>query len=169
MSRNEMIDRLTKLGEQTISQAAVALGKNRALTEKLETVVKSGMAVKDEVEGNVKVVLDRINLKNPVDVDGIKSRLDALESDIEGLIGDLSGRVSELTRRVAELRGRIAGEPANDAVEVTVVEEAPVVEEPASELGAMTVKALRDLAATRGIEVPSRIRKADLIELIEAA
>ena len=36
-------------------------------------------------------------------------------------------------------------------------------------LSGLTVKALRALAAERNIEVPNRIRKADLIALIEAA
>ena len=62
MAPQAVIDRLTKLGEQTVNQAAEALSKNKALQEKLETVVKSGLAVKDEVEGNVKVVIDRLNL-----------------------------------------------------------------------------------------------------------
>ena len=97
MAKQAVIDRLTKLGEQTVSQAAEAFSKNKALQEKLETVVKSGLAVKDEVEGNVKVVIDRFNLKNAVDLDGIKTRLDTLETDIESLLGDLGTRVADLT------------------------------------------------------------------------
>ena len=171
MARKAVIDRLTKLGEQTVNQAAEALSKNKGLQEKLETVVKSGLAVKDEVEGNVKVVIDRLNLKNAVDVDGIKGRLDALETDIEGLLGELSGRVSELTNRVTELRGKIIGTPANDTpIEVEVEAVAPVVEPNAQdELESLTVKALKDLASERGITVPNRIRKADLIALINQA
>ena len=165
MAPQAVIDRLTKLGEQTVNQAAEALSKNKALQEKLETVVKSGLAVKDEVEGNVKVVIDRLNLKNAVDLDSIKGRLDALETDIEGLLGDLSTRVSDLTNRVTDLRHKISGTTANDEV---VAEVEPTIEsEPGLE--ALTVKALRALAAERNIEVPNRIRKADLIALIEAA
>ena len=173
MARKAVIDRLTKLGEQTVSQAAEALSKNKALQEKLETVVKSGLAVKDEVEGNVKVVIDRLNLKNAVDLDGIKGRLDALETDIEGLLGELSGRVADLTNRVTELRSRIVGTPANDQVTTVTVVEEPVAEvesnidEPA--LDTLTVKALRTLAGVRGIKVPNRIRYADLIALIQDA
>jgi uncharacterized protein YqgV (UPF0045/DUF77 family) len=173
MAKQAVIDRLTKLGEQTVSQAAEALSKNKALQDKLETVVKSGLAVKDEVEGNVKVVIDRFNLKNAVDLDGIKTRLDTLETDIEGLLGDLSARVSELTNRVTDLRSRVSGAPVNDDVVVAPVVEpapAPVVEAAAeTTLSGLTVKALRALAAERNIEVPNRIRKADLIALIEAA
>ena len=165
MAPQAVIDRLTKLGEQTVNQAAEALSKNKALQEKLETVVKSGLAVKDEVEGNVKVVIDRLNLKNAVDLDSIKGRLDALESDIEGLLGDLSTRVADLTNRVTDLRHKISGTTANDEV---VVDEEPTIE-PEPGLEALTVKALRALAAERNIEVPNRIRKADLIALIEAA
>ena len=165
MAPQAVIDRLTKLGEQTVNQAAEALSKNKALQEKLETVVKSGLAVKDEVEGNVKVVIDRLNLKNAVDLDSIKGRLDALETDIEGLLGDLSNRVADLTNRVTDLRHKISGTTANDEV---VAEVEPTIEsEPGLE--ALTVKALRALAAERSIEVPNRIRKADLIALIEAA
>jgi hypothetical protein len=165
MAPQAVIDRLTKLGEQTVNQAAEALSKNKALQEKLETVVKSGLAVKDEVEGNVKVVIDRLNLKNAVDLDSIKGRLDALETDIEGLLGDLSTRVADLTNRVTDLRHKISGTTANDEV---VAEVEPTIEsEPGLE--ALTVKALRALAAERSIEVPNRIRKADLSALIEAA
>ena len=165
MAPQAVIDRLTKLGEQTVNQAAEALSKNKALQEKLETVVKSGLAVKDEVEGNVKVVIDRLNLKNAVDLDSIKGRLDALETDIEGLLGDLSTRVSDLTNRVTDLRHKISGTTANDEV---IADVEPTIEsEPGLE--ALTVKALRALAAERNIEVPNRIRKADLIALIEAA
>ena len=46
MAPQAVIDRLTKLGEQTVSQAAEALSKNKALQGKLETVVKSGLASK---------------------------------------------------------------------------------------------------------------------------
>lgn len=173
MTRRAVIDRLTKFGEQTVSQAAEVLSKNKVLQEKLETVVKSGLAVKDEVEGNVKVVIDRLNLKNAVDLDAIKGRLDALETDIEGLLGELSSRVTDLTSRVTDLRSRLIGTPANDqANPVTVVEE-PVaeidssIEEPALET--LTVKALRTLAGERSIAVPNRIRKADLIALIQGA
>ena len=84
MVRKAMIERLTKLGEQTVNQAAEVLGKNKTLQDKLETVVKGGMAVKDEVEGNVKVVIDRLNLKNAVDLDGIKERLEPDEMVAEG-------------------------------------------------------------------------------------
>ena len=171
MAPQAVIDRLTKLGEQTVSQAAEALSKNKALQGKLETVVKSGLAVKDEVEGNVKVVIDRLNLKNAVDLDGVKSRLDALESDIEGLLGDLSARVTDLTNRVAELRNKVTSTPANDEP-VAAPAPAPVVaDEVEAEPGleALTVKALRALAAERAIAVPNRIRKADLIALIEQA
>jgi hypothetical protein len=167
MARKAVLDRLTKLGEQTVSQAADALSKNKALQEKLETVVKSGLAVKDEVEGNVKVIIDRLNFKNAVDLDGIKGRLDALEADIEGLLGELSGRVTDLTSRVTDLRSRLTGKPVNDEVVEAAVVEVAVVEEPT--LDALTVKALRTLADERGITVPNRIRKADLIALIQGA
>ncbi len=171
MARKAVIDRLTKFGEQTVSQAAEALTKNKVLQEKLETVVKSGLAVKDEVEGNVKVVMDRLNLKGAVDLDGIKGRLDALETDIEGLLSELSGRVTELTTRVSDLRSRIVGTPVNDdIVTVTVIEDEPVAEETADDsLENLTVKALRIVASERGITVPNRIRKADLIALIQGA
>ena len=169
MAPQAVIDRLTKLGEQTVNQAAEALSKNKALQEKLETVVKSGLAVKDEVEGNVKVVIDRLNLKNAVDLDSIKGRLDTLETDIEGLLGDLSARVTDLTNRVTDLRHKISGTTANDEVVVAVEPTIEPTVESKPGLEALTVKALRALAAERSIEVPNRIRKADLIALIEAA
>lgn len=173
MVRKAMIERLTKLGEQTVNQAAEVLGKNKTLQDKLETVVKGGMAVKDEVEGNVKVVIDRLNLKNAVDLDGIKERLDSLESDIENLLGELSGRVASLTSRVGDLHSKLTGNAVNDETieAVEVVETRVAAEAPAAEasLAGLTVKALRELATERKIEVPTRILKVDLIALIEAA
>lgn len=167
MVRKAMIERLTKLGEQTVNQAAEVLSNNKALQDKIETVVKSGLAVKDEVEGNVKIVIDRLNLKNAVDLDGIKKRLDSLEGDIENLLGELSGRVTSLTSRVSELHSKLTGNAVNDeTAEVVVVVEAPVAE---ASLAGLTVKALRELAAERNIEVPTRILKVDLIALIKAA
>ena len=168
MSRKTVVKRLVKLGEQTVTQAAEALSKNRGLQDKLETVVKSGLAVKDEVEGNVKVVIDRLNLKSSVDVDAIKGRIDALESDIESLLGELSNRVSDLTGRVSDLRARIIGKPANDEPIATPTVATPKVAEEPLGLEFLTVKSLRALAAERGIEVPSRILKADLLALIKA-
>jgi tetrahydromethanopterin S-methyltransferase subunit G len=173
MVRKAMIERLTKLGEQTVNQAAEVLGKNKTLQDKLETVVKGGMAVKDEVEGNVKVVIDRLNLKNAVDLDGIKERLDSLESDIENLLGELSGRVASLTSRVGDLHSKLTGNALNDeTIEAVEVVETPIAAAaPAAEasLAGLTVKALRELATERKIEVPTRILKVDLIALIEAA
>jgi hypothetical protein len=103
-----------------------------------------------------------------VDVDAIKGRIDALESDIEGLLGELSSRVSDLTGRVSDLRDRIIGRPANDQPAAAAVKVAPIAATEPVALEYLTVKSLRALAAERGIEVPSRILKADLLALIEA-
>ena len=83
------------------------------------------------------------------------------------MVSDLQERIGDLSQRVVTLEGvRVVTEvPANEPV----IAETPVpAVETAADLAENTVAVLRTIAADRNIDVPRRIRKAELINLILA-
>ena len=144
------------------------------VTEVREQLVKSAEDLKDRVNNAVESgknkgqdLIDKINIGKAVDLDTLRSRLEGLEQDLETLVSDLQERIGDLSQRVADLRGaRVVTEvPANEPV----IAETPVPAiETAADLAENTVAVLRTIAADRNIDVPRRIRKAELINLILA-
>lgn len=158
---------------KSVVKNILAKGEER-VTEVREQLVKGAEDLKDKVNSAVESsrnkgqdLIEKINIGKAVDLETLKSRLEGLEQDLESLVSDLQERIGDLSQRVADLRGaRVVTEtPANEPA----VDEVPeVVVETAADLAENTVAALRTIAAERNIDVPRRIRKAELIQLILA-
>ena len=158
---------------QSVVKNLLAKSEER-VTEVREQLVKSAEDLKDRVNNAVESgknkgqdLIDKINIGKAVDLDTLRGRLEGLEQDLETLVSDLQERIGDLSQRVADLRGaRVVTEvPANEPV----IAETPVPAiEPAADLAETTVAVLRTIAADRNIDVPRRIRKAELINLILA-
>ena len=158
---------------QSVVKNLLAKSEER-VTEVREQLVKSAEDLKDRVNNAVESgknkgqdLIDKINIGKAVDLDTLRGRLEGLEQDLETLVSDLQERIGDLSQRVADLRGaRVVIEvPANEPV----IAETPVpAVETAADLAENTVAVLRTIAADRNIDVPRRIRKAELINLILA-
>ncbi|MBM66786.1 MAG: hypothetical protein CMH55_11205 [Myxococcales bacterium] len=158
---------------QSVVKNIIAKGEER-VTEVREQIAKSAEELKDKVNSAVESsrhrgqdLIEKINIGKAVDLETLKNRLEGLEQDLESLVSDLQERIGDLSQRVADLRGaRVVTEtPANEPA----VNEAPeVAVETAADLAENTVVVLRTIAAERNIDVPRRIRKAELINLILA-
>ena len=158
---------------QSVVKNLLAKSEER-VTEVREQLVKSAEDLKDRVNNAVESgknkgqdLIDKINIGKAVDLDTLRGRLEGLEQDLETLVSDLQERIGDLSQRVADLRGaRVVTEvPANEPVIAETPE--PAVET-AADLAENTVAVLRTIAADRNIDVPRRIRKAELINLILA-
>jgi hypothetical protein len=168
MAKNKnVVTRIKSLGEDQVTKAVDGFNQNRALVrDRLTQVVEGGKQVRDDLEDKARSAID--NLRGGIDLDQVRGRVDNLESDLEALLTELSGRIGELAGKVTDLRDRLTGSEIEADDEAITTPQLSVVETPASEdLQYLTVKALRDLAKKRGIEVPNRIKKADLLALIQ--
>ena len=159
---------------QNVVKNILAKGEER-VTEVREQIVRSAEELKDRVNNAVETsrskgqdLIEKINIGKAVALETLRGRLEGLEQDLETLVSDLQERIGDLSQRVADLRGaRVVTEtPANEPL-VTEVPEPTV--ETAADLAENTVAVLRTIAAERNIEVPRRIRKAELINLILAS
>ena len=159
---------------QNVVKNILAKGEER-VTEVREQIVRSAEELKDRVNNAVETsrskgqdLIEKINIGKAVDLETLRGRLEGLEQDLETLVSDLQERIGDLSQRVADLRGaRVVTEtPANEPL-VTEAPEPTV--ETAADLAENTVAVLRTIAAERNIEVPRRIRKAELINLILAS
>ena len=151
----------------------IAKGEER-VTEVREQLVRSAEDLKGRMNNAVETsrtkgqdLIEKINIGKAVDLDTLRGRLEGLEQDLETLVSDLQERIGDLSKRVADLRGaRVVTEtPAN---EPEVVEAPKAAIETAADLAENTVVVLRSIAAERKIDVPRRIRKVELINLILA-
>jgi hypothetical protein len=164
MAKNTVVKRIKSLGEEQVNKAVEGFNQNRTLVrDRLTQVVEGGKQVAEDLEDKARSAID--NLRGGIDLDQVRGRVDALEKDLESLLTELSSRVTDLAGKVTDLRGRLTGAEEEEAA--PAAPELTVIETPAAdELQYLTVKALRDLARGRGIEVPNRIKKADLLALI---
>ncbi len=74
----------------------------------------------------------------------------------------------EPAAEVPETTGEAAEPEPEPEVETAAAPEAPVAEESGGDLSALTVVRLKEMAKERGVKVPSKARKADIIEVLES-